>query len=62
MKRREYIGRFLGDLAKIVFGTVIIGQIVSNKPDIYLMISGTAVLIIFLSVSILIIPEDDDGK
>ena len=58
MKRREYIARFLGDLAKIVFGTVIISQFLIEKPNIIILIEGACFLAIFLGLSIILMPED----
>ena len=62
MKRREYIGKFLGDLAKIIFGTVIVGQFISDDINVSRMIAAIAFLIVFGGLSILIIPGDDNGS
>jgi len=61
-KKQEYLGKFFGDLSKIIFGTVIIGQFISSSFNLTRLILGIVFLIAFLVLSIMIIPEDDYGK
>ena len=58
MKLQEYIAKFLGDLAKIVFGTVVIGQIFAEKTNILQLITASGFMLALLGLSIFIYPED----
>lgn len=40
MEKREYIAKFLGDLARIIFATMIVTQIIADEPKISIMIEG----------------------
>ena len=58
MKLQEYIAKFLGDLAKIVFGTVILGQVFTETINILQLFSASIFMFMFLGLSIFIYPED----
>ncbi|MBL7190963.1 hypothetical protein ISS30_04650 [bacterium] len=48
MKRQEYLARFFGDMAKIIFGTIVISQLFKESPDLTVLIEGFGFLIGFL--------------
>ena len=58
MKRREYIAKFLGDLAKIIFATAIITQIVEKEPNFFVIILGLIGFIGFFLLSLVIFPGE----
>ena len=63
MKRRqEYLAKFFGDLAKIIFGTVIIGQILTDEHSILRLITAIAFLLTFLGLSLAILPGGTDSE
>jgi hypothetical protein len=61
-KKREYLATFLGDLAKIVFGTLIISQFLAEKPNLGVIITGFSILLNLLAFSLIIYPEDFEDE
>jgi hypothetical protein len=59
MNRREYIAKFIGDLAKIVFGAVIITQAISEKPIVIILSCGLIGFWSLFLLSIFTLPKDN---
>jgi uncharacterized RDD family membrane protein YckC len=57
MKKREYIAKFLGDLSKIIFGTVIVSQLFSPLPNFYALLIGLLMALGLFIASLIIHPE-----
>ena len=59
MKRREYIAKFIGDLAKIVFATVVIGQVIAETLNLNRLFISLAFLLTFFILSVVILPKGE---
>jgi len=59
MSRREYIAKFLGDLAKIIFATAIITQIIEEKTEYLVLLLGLFTFLGLFILSLLILPKEE---
>ena len=62
MRRREYIAKFIGDLAKIVFATAIIGEILQGTPNLLRIVMATIFMLVFFALSVVILPRNFDSE
>lgn|GEM_PF-1582036 len=54
----DYLAKYLGDLSKIVFGTVVVGQAFSGETSIFQLFTAVYFMLALLLLSLVILPED----
>lgn len=62
MRTNEFIAKYLSDLSKIVFGTVVISQIFSSNFDLLQLFAALYFMISFFALALAFLPEDKKNE
>jgi len=62
MRTNEFIAKYLSDLSKIVFGTVVVSQIFSSNFNLLQLIAALHFMISFFALALAFLPEDMENE
>ena len=62
MHTNEFIAKYLSDLSKIIFGTVVISQIFSSNFNLLQLFTALYFMISFFALALAFLPEDTENE